>query len=1352
MRRVLLIWFVISVLLIPKMGLTQGEFSNWYFGWHAAMKFVSGNPVGLTGSASYASNSSTTTVSDSTGNLLFYANMWTIWNRNNVIMSNGNGLLGGSLCRQPIFSAPVPGFAQRYYVFTVGNSDINGPLVGLHYSVVDMSLQGGLGAVINGQKNLYVPGGDSAVNQLTGTRAQNNKNYWIVVRKHNLVTHYLAYKVDAAGLNITPVVSPTTMNARYRWENGYLFIKKGGDLRISYDGKFLVCHDSLTEICRFNDTTGVVTPLFKVYIDSVISGAEFSIDSKYLYMCLTNFYNNPNLSPVYQFDLSYLDSLSFMQHKIEIGNDAAFKLQMGPNWKIYVTKLNGIDSLNCINNPSLPGLACNYQKNAVYLLGNLAGGSLVQYLQKYKAYIHPSGNCQWDPVHFTGDIWPPPDSLHWDFGDPASGALNYSTLDTASHVYTNAGTYTVQLIVRHIDHRVDTAWYALNVFPAHLVNLGPDRTICLGNSVTFDAGACIGCTYQWIDLGTGLTIATTQTFTTAQAGTYTVSVTSPNSCMTWDTVQLNTTAVPVLSNTPMYKTICTGESTNISLSSAPPGAAFHWTATLTLGTVTGFSADSGLVINQVLTNSLATPGIVTYHITPKIGSCSGSTVDFPVTINPEDSVKVSISASGNNICAGTSVTFTATPTYGGSSPSYQWKVNGVNAGTNSSVFTYTPLNNDVVSCILTSSNTICVFNNPATSNAITMIVNPEMPVSVSITSSLNPVCAGNSVLFTAHPINEGSSPVYQWKVNGVNAGTNSSTFSYIPVNNDQVSCVLSSSLTVCVTNNPATSNTIIMQVDQNHPVSLTVSASLNPVCAGNTVLFTALPVNQGLTPVYQWKVNGVNAGINLSTFSFIPLNNDQVSCVLTSSLTTCVTNNPATSNVVTMTVNPNLTVSVTIFSPSDTVCQGTSVQFTAQPVNEGLTPVYQWKLNGVNTGGNSSTFSFTPVNADVISCVLTSSYTACTTNNPATSNAITMTVFNNLTAGISITAVPNPFCSGSTVNCSAVSTNGGFTPSYQWKVNGVNAGTNTSIYSYIPQQGDIIQCVMNSSLSCITNNPVTSNTIVMNALAAPLVSFTLCFDSITTINAAAFKLKGGVPIGGVYSGPGVNSVTGVFTPSSAGIGTKTITYFYQNSFSCANSKSKTIIVQAAPSFNCGQNMTDIRDNKVYSTVQLGTQCWMQKNLNYGTSLQGTTEQTDNCINEKYCYNDNAANCTLYGGLYQWDELMAYTNTPGTQGLCPPGWHVPTQTEWNTLFTFYQQQALAGKPLQDTIIMGFRAKESGVIYSNFSWSFKGFATIFWTSTPSGTIKAMSHGMNLINFSVSDYPANRSNAFTVRCLMN
>ena len=1346
----------IVCILFPLLVFPQGEFNNWYFGDHTGITFNNGAPIALTNcSAGFYDQQVSCTVSDSLGNLLFYSDGWNVYNRNHQIMPNGLQIDMTFASNQGIFCVPFLQDHNLYYLLTAGRGYNNShPPVGLRYSIIDMQLDGGLGDIETGQKNIQIPSGWDDCNTVTGTRHMNNHYAWVVSRKWHNSSYYTSYLIDQNGIDTTAVLSNSliTMNVTppYAGPSDLTWT-----IKISPDGKKLVTSYAISdqlEVCNFNSQTGQVTPLFLSHqtLNIMFGSLEFSRDSKYLYaveyMLLLHDYH------IVQYDATAVDSVSFQQSKIVIDSVTdGIGYQLGPDGKIYCGEYSTF--LNVINNPSTQGLGCNYQKNAVDLLGRYSFYGFPQLLQRYYLYIRHNGQCQGEPISFSTTVFPPVDSLSWSFGDLVSGSLNYSNLPTPSHIYSSAGTYNVELIVRHNDKRMDTAWQVVTILPGPQPNLGPNLTICIGDSVTFDAGACTGCTYLWKNLGSGATVGTSQTFRTGQAGTYTALVTGSNGCIGRDTVQLSTTPVPAVSNSPpLVKTICTGESTNIPLTSSPPGAMFHWTASLSSGNVTGFSADSGLVINQVLTNPLAIPGIVIYHIIPKIGNCSGSKVDYQVTVNPGDSVKVSISASLNNICAGTSVTFTAIPTYGGSSPAYLWKVNGMNAGTNSALFTYIPLNNDVVSCILTSSNTICVFNNPATSNSITMMVNPQMPVSLSITSSLNPVCAGNTVLFTANPINEGSSPVYQWKVNGVNTGTNSSTFTYIPVNNDQISCVLTSSFTVCVTNNPATSNTIIMQVDQNHPVSLSISASLNPICAGNTVLFTALPVNPGLTPLYQWKVNGVNTGNNSTTFTYIPLNNDQVSCVLTSSLTTCVTNNPATSNVVTMTVNPNYAVSVTISTPSDTVCQGTSVLFTAQPVNEGLTPVYQWKVNGVNSGANSSTFSYSPVNTDLVSCVLTSSYTSCTTNNPATSNALTMTVINNLTAGVSISAIPNPFCSGSTVNCSATPTNGGFTPSYQWKVNGVNAGTNASTYSYIPQQGDIVQCVMNSSLSCITNNPVTSNTIVMNALTAPSVSFTLCFDSITTINAAAFKLKGGIPIGGVYSGPGVNSSTGVFTPSVAGVGTKTIIYFYQNSFSCSNLKTKTIIVQAVPSFTCGQNLTDIRDSKVYPTIQLGTQCWMQKNLNYGSSLQGTTEQTDNCVNEKYCYNDNAANCTLYGGLYQWDELMAYSNTPGAQGLCPPGWHIPTQTEWNTLFTFYQQQALAGKPLQDTIIMGFRAKESGVIYSNFSWSFKGFATIFWTSTPLGTIKAMSHGMNLINFSVSDYPANRSNALTVRCLMN
>jgi hypothetical protein len=156
-----------------------------------------------------------------------------------------------------------------------------------------------------------------------------------------------------------------------------------------------------------------------------------------------------------------------------------------------------------------------------------------------------------------------------------------------------------------------------------------------------------------------MNIATSQTFKTGQAGIYKVDVLNVK-CTGSDTVQLVTTPVPQVTNTQLTKSICSGESTNISLSSSVSGTMFHWTASLSSGNISGFTTDSGLVINQILINNGATAGVVTYHITPKIGDCAGTPVDYAVTVNVGDPVDVTIAASGNAVCAGTLVTFTAT--------------------------------------------------------------------------------------------------------------------------------------------------------------------------------------------------------------------------------------------------------------------------------------------------------------------------------------------------------------------------------------------------------------------------------------------------------------------------------------------------------------------------------------------------------------------------------------------------------------------------------------------------------------------------------------------------------------------
>ncbi len=837
----------------------------------------------------------------------------------------------------------------------------------------------------------------------------------------------------------------------------------------------------------------------------------------------------------------------------------------------------------------------------------------------------------------------PGDSLFLDAGYGKASYLWSTGATTQSIWVRTAGTYWVSTIEPDCSLS-DTI--VISYYPSTPVNLGPDRSICAGDSALLNAGPG----RSWYLWSTG---ATTQSIWAKNSGTYWVK-TSGGHCDVFDTVAVSTIPPPSITTTPLAKTICTGESTNIALAATVTGTIFHWTATLTSGNITGFSADSGQVINQTLINIGTTTGVVTYHITPKKGDCTGPPVDYVVTVNIGDPVDVTITASGNTVCAGATVTFTAIPVNPGTSPVYQWKVNGVNAGSNALTFSYSPVNGDIVKCILTSSNVVCTSNNPATSNSISMVVNPLLPVSVTVSPSSNPVCAGAMVNFTATPGNCGTTPQYQWKVNGLIVGTNSPGYSYVPINGDAITCTLTSNV-LCPSGNPAISNTVTMTVKPILPVGVSIVASSNPFCLGTTVTFTATPVNGGLIPGYQWKVNGINAG----------------------------TNNPV--------------------------------------------------------------FVYSPATNDVITCSLLSSET-CTSGNPALSNPITMVVNANLPAGITIAASSNPFCPGSAVNFTATPVNGGSNPTYQWKVNGINSGTNSASYSYVPVNNDSVRCVITSNLSCVSGNPASSAKIIMIGTLAPSVAFSACFDTITTVNAKPFQLKGGLPLGGTYSGPGVNSSTGIFTPSVAGIGVKTINYSYINVHDCGASKSKSIVVQPYPSFSCGNNLIDARDNKVYPTVQIGSQCWMQKNLEYGITIPDNIPQTDNCIAEKY--QSSFVNRKSY--MYQWDEMMKFDDTPAGQGLCPPGWHVPTETEWTTLMNYYQGNSRAGRPLQDTIVNGFKALRSGVFYLNSSWSFLDFATILWSSTSSGQSKALSHGMNLYNFSVSLYPASRGNAFGVRCL--
>ncbi len=160
-------------------------------------------------------------------------------------------------------------------------------------------------------------------------------------------------------------------------------------------------------------------------------------------------------------------------------------------------------------------------------------------------------------------------------------------------------------------------------------------------------------------------------------------------------------------------------------------------------------------------------------------------------------------------------------------------------------------------------------------------------------------------------------------------------------------------------------------------------------------------------------------------------------------------------------------------------------------------------------------------------------------------------------------------------------------------------------------------------------------------------------------------------------------------------------------------------------FECGDLFIDPRDGQEYTTVQIGDQCWMGQNLNFGNRIDIGTDMTNNGIAEKHCYDDDPSNCETYGALYQWNELMQYTVTEGIQGLCPDGWHIPSDSEWCTLEQTVDNSISCsaimwrgtdgGTKLKAGGESGFEGLLGGYIFSEMSSMQIGDFGYFWNST-------------------------------------
>ncbi|MGV8114641.1 MAG: hypothetical protein AB2L17_17250 [Lentimicrobium sp.] len=605
------------------------------------------------------------------------------------------------------------------------------------------------------------------------------------------------------------------------------------------------------------------------------------------------------------------------------------------------------------------------------------------------------------------------------------------------------------------------------------------QTVCIGQADYWvDPSPIPGATYTWSVSGGGSIVngqGTTNIIIdwTVVGGPYFVTVfTTANGCPgpATDPVEVTVVEQPVgptlLAMTPPSP-VCDG--TNVSATFNPGSGGVG------CSDVFQYSFDgSGTWLPYTPGDLLNTTGHILVEIqgqrsgcTPDLG-CSGTPwVTLATwTVNPILPVSVTIAASADPVCAGTSVTYTATVVNGGTTPTYEWRVNGGAVVSTTDSYTYAPAAGDVITCEVVSSEACA--DGPAT-GTFNPVVNPILPVSVTIAASADPVCAGTSVTYTATVVNGGTTPTYEWRVNGGAVVSTTDSYTYAPAAGDVITCeVLSSE--VCA-DGPAT-GTFNPVVNPILPVSVTIVASADPVCAGTSVTYTATVVNGGTTPTYEWRVNGGAVVSTTDSYTYAPAAGDVITCEVVSS--EACADGPATGTFNPV-VNPILPVSVTIAASADPVCAGTSVTYTATVVNGGTTPTYEWRVNGGVVVSTTDSYTYAPAAGDVITCEVVSSEVCADGPATGTFNPVVNPI---LPVSVTIAASADPVCAGTSVTYTATVVNGGTTPTYEWRVNGGAVVSTTDSYTYAPVAGDVITCEVVSSEVCAdgpatgTFNPV----------------------------------------------------------------------------------------------------------------------------------------------------------------------------------------------------------------------------------------------------------------------------------------
>ncbi|MCS6904881.1 MAG: gliding motility-associated C-terminal domain-containing protein [Bacteroidia bacterium] len=345
----------------------QNENNYWYFGSNAGLDFLSGTARALQ-DGQLRSESASSVASDQAGNLLFYTDGQTVWNRSHRVMANGTGLSGNPKLVQGTIIVPFPEKPNQYFIFSLGSQD-QSP-VQLYYSIVNLELEGGLGRVI--QKN--IPLRANLTERLAAVRHCNGIDFWVMVHEWNS-NRFLAFEVNKEGVKLEPVITSVGAVHRGHPDNGRGYLKFA-----SYGNRLAVAIEDtqVVEIFDFFPNNGRL--VFKASLAPNFQmsgfhpyGLEFSPDNTKLYV-------GSRKEPfLYQFDVSAPDiaATQFLLGVTPLG-----ALQLGLDGRIYAARPNS-NFLAVIRFPNNPGFALGYVQDGFNIAPRQCRLGLPNFTQVY---------------------------------------------------------------------------------------------------------------------------------------------------------------------------------------------------------------------------------------------------------------------------------------------------------------------------------------------------------------------------------------------------------------------------------------------------------------------------------------------------------------------------------------------------------------------------------------------------------------------------------------------------------------------------------------------------------------------------------------------------------------------------------------------------------------------------------------------------------------------------------------------------------------------------------------------------------------------------------------------------------